>query len=173
MTTVHDWAHAAARAAIDVATTALACSSVESVPGSSEAPKVPFGAYVPLMTPASQLQIGVFAEWSDWELMARALFGMQAGAAFAAESDVTDALGEIANMVAGGTKRRMSDRVPNLCLGLPLCVSGPVEPRAGAAFAGSVLLCGEARASIIVFLSETAEGMSARLRRSRRIASIG
>jgi CheY-specific phosphatase CheX len=45
----------------------------------------------------------------------------------ASEDDITDAIGEIANMLGGGVKKRLSGREPKLQLGLPIFVEGRIH----------------------------------------------
>jgi len=45
-------------------------------------------------------------------------------------ADIADALGEIANMVAGGIKRRMAKHDSSIKLGLPFFLHGRIEPLA-------------------------------------------
>lgn len=173
-TTLSDWLGAGVAAATEVATTALGCARVDTAPSSSEPSRAPFGAYVPLVAAGCQLQVGVVAEWSVCQALARALFGMEADADFEAESDVSDAIGEIANMVAGGVKTRMNERLPGLNTGLPLCVSGYVEPSAGAEHASAALLFDDVRASVRILLSTSGEPLGARVRVQRpRAAELG
>jgi Chemotaxis phosphatase CheX len=169
--TLADWIGAAQAAVTEVATTALACGNVHSALGSEHAPQSLFGAYVPLVAAGCQVQIGVVAEWEACQALARALFGMEPGAELEADSDVSDALGEIANMVAGCVKTRMNEGTPGLNTGLPLCVSGHVEPSAGAEHASVTLLFDEVLASVRVLLSPSCDPVSARSRAQARTAA--
>jgi CheY-specific phosphatase CheX len=151
--TVTDWVDAALEAAMEVATSALACDVVERATAPGSALVAPFGAYVPLLATDSRLQIGVIADRTACEAMARALLGMAPDEAFGADCDVRDAIGEIANMVAGGVKTRMNGRVPGLQMGLPLCVSGHIEQLGGAEYADADLLFGDVRMAVMVLRS--------------------
>jgi hypothetical protein len=170
-TTLSDWIGAAELAVNEVATTALSCARVDRATVDGHPPQSLFGAYVPLVAAGCQVQIGVVAEWQACQALARALFGMDADQELEAESDVSDALGEIANMVAGCVKTRMNARTPGLNTGLPLCVSGHVEPSAGAEQASVALLFDDVRASVRVLLSSTVEPVSARTRAQTRSAT--
>jgi Chemotaxis phosphatase CheX len=166
--TLVDWIGAAELAVGEVATTALSCAHVDRATVDGRSPQSLFGAYVPLVAAGCQVQIGVVAEWGACQALARALFGMEAGAELEADSDVSDALGEIANMVAGRVKARMNERAPGLVTGLPLCVAGHVEPSAGAEQASIALLFDDVRASVRVLLSPTGDPVSARSRAQPR-----
>lgn len=161
---LNEWIDAAEASAIEVATTALACGSVERAPRSEPSQDSLFGAYVPLVAADCQLQIGVVAEWQACEILARALLGMEPDAELEAESDVSDALGEIANMVAGCVKTRMNARMPGLNTGLPLCVVGYVDPSAGAQHASIALLLDQVRVSVRVLCSPTGAQIAVRSR---------
>lgn len=127
---VERWVSAANAAALDIASRALGWEA-EVRSGETGAPfDAPFGAYVPLSSSDSVVQLGIVAELSDCAVMSRALLGMGPDEGFAAESDVADAVGEIANMLAGATKTRLSDVVQDIVLGLPLCVKGTIETQA-------------------------------------------
>ena len=171
--TLGDWIGAAEAAVTEVATTALACGSVHSATGSDRAPQSLFGAYVPLVAAGCQVQIGVVAEWEACQALARALFGMDPGAELEADSDVSDALGEIANMVAGCVKTRMNERTPGLNTGLPLCVTGHVEPSAGAEHASVALYFDDVLASVRVLLSPSGDPVSVRSRAQARAGARG
>ena len=172
--TLREWVNAAELAAAEVATTALCCSQVQLATRSLQPQQSLFGAYVPLVASDCQAQIGVVAEWQACQSLARALFGMEPDSELEAESDVADALGEIANMIAGGVKTRMNAHVPGLNTGLPLCVSGHVEPSTGAEQAALVLSFDGVLASVIVLLSPNAEAPSARSRaQSRLLPKVG
>jgi CheY-specific phosphatase CheX len=174
LASLREWVSAAEAAAAEVATTALSCSEVQLATRSTQPPQSLFGAYVPLVASDCQAQIGIVAEWPACQSLARALFGMDRDAELDADSDVGDALGEIANMVAGCVKTRMNGRVPGLNTGLPLCVSGHVEPSTGAEHATLVLSFDGVLASVIVLLSPNAEAPSARTRaQSRALPKVG
>ncbi len=166
--TLNDWIGAAELSAGEVATTALSCVNIDRATVDGQAPRSLFGAYVPLVAAGCQVQIGVVAEWEACQALARALFGMEADAELEADSDVSDALGEIANMVAGRVKTRMNERAPGLNTGLPLCVAGHVEPSAGAEQASIALVFDDIRASVRVLLSPTGDPVSARSRAQSR-----
>ena len=166
-----DWIGAAELAVKEVATAALSCAQVERATVDGHPSPSLFGAYVPLVAAGCMVQIGVVAEWQACQALARALFGMEADQELDGDSDVSDALGEIANMVAGLVKMRMNERTPGLNSGLPLCVAGHVEPGAGVEQASVALLFDDVRASVRVLLSPTVEPVSARTRAQTRSAA--
>lgn len=126
---VDRWVEAASAAAVDIASQAFGWDA--TIRNGTGLPfRAPFGAYVPLSSSDSVVQLGIVAELSDCETMSRALLGMAPDEHFGTESDVADAIGEIANMLAGATKTRLSEIVHDIVLGLPLCVKGTIEAHA-------------------------------------------
>jgi hypothetical protein len=144
-----DWVDAALDATTEVASQALGFEAVVPSGQPGAAFDSPYGAYVPLTSGEDVLQLGLVAERAGCETISRALLCMAPDDAFSAESDIADAVGEIANMVAGGVKKRMDDRVPGILLGLPLFVSGGVEPH-GADRSVSEVRIGDVRAQVVV-----------------------
>jgi Chemotaxis phosphatase CheX len=146
---VDEWSDAAIVSTGDVVSQLLGwdLSRVEHSPGFGDGPMC--GAYVPLSSADSVLQIGLVTDRTGCEAISRALLAMEATEAFASPGDVADAFGEIANMVAGGVKSRMNDRMPSLRLGLPLFVDGRVV-QAAAEQRTTELLLGTVRTSVVV-----------------------
>lgn len=90
-------------------------------------PKGVPGSYIALVGDHYNFEFGVGAEWSDAEELSKMLLFMEPDEEIA-EDDVADAMNEIANIVGGGVKRRMSDFDGSLKLGLPAFFEGPVFP---------------------------------------------
>jgi CheY-specific phosphatase CheX len=82
------------------------------------------GCFVALVGQEERLQIGLASDPSGCQTLAQALFAADEELP---ESDVTDALGEIANIVAGGVKKRRSDAAAGMTLGLPIVMEGHVR----------------------------------------------
>jgi CheY-specific phosphatase CheX len=127
---VDDWTRAAVAAAADVVSQALGWDLRCVEPSEAFSSIATCGAYVPVSSADSVLQIGLMTDRAGCEAMSRALLAMGPDEPFESPSDVTDAFGEIANMIAGGVKGRMYERVPSLRIGLPLFVHGRVEQTA-------------------------------------------
>lgn len=149
--TMNEWIGAARAAMIEVASQALGREAALA-DGGGDACAVPFGAYVPLTSSQSVVQLGIIGERLDCEAMSRALLGMPDDEPFGSEGDVADALGEIANMVAGSVKTRMNEIIPGIVLGLPLCVTGRIECQ-GAQLATADFSFGTTRARLVLLLA--------------------
>jgi len=111
------------------------------------------GAYVPLVGKDVSVHIGVSTDSPGCEALGRALLAMGADEDFESDEDVLDAVGEIANMLAGGVKKRMADRQPGLQMGLPLLVEGSPQRRDRAEIAHADLRVGDVHATIFVVLA--------------------
>lgn len=85
------------------------------------------GAYLGLVAREEPIQVGLVADAAGCQLLAKALLGMDAADEDLPVADVSDAMCEIINIVAGGLKRRVIDRMP-VTLGLPIFVAGPPLP---------------------------------------------
>jgi len=155
LTGIGDWVDAAVVATVAVAAQALEREASVLAGGEVGAPfDAPFGAYVPLSSSDSAVQFGIVAEFSDCEGLARILLGMGDGEPFESEGDVADAVGEIANMVAGAIKTRMNAEVPDIVLGLPLCVRGTIQAQ-GVEQVVTELGLGAMRMHVVVLRSST------------------
>jgi len=121
-----EWMGSLAQAADDIARGALGWPGCRV----SQEPCVPApicGAYVPLIDGNASMQIALLSDDEGCHMLARALLGLAPGEPPLPSADVADAVGEIANMLAGGLKRRMQGRIGSLALGLPIFIRGRVE----------------------------------------------
>lgn len=124
---VDDWLAAAEDSFREVAATALAFRDVTSVARAATAPAGLGGAYVQLMSERELVVVGLCAAEVNLRHVSGALVGCSG--ADLSHADVTDAVGEVVNMLAGGVKRRLVAAHPGLQLGLPLFIQGHLEPR--------------------------------------------
>ena len=149
--TIDQWAGAATAATIDIAIQVLGLDAAiqleQAVPFAA-----PFAAYVPLSSSDSHIQLGIVAELIDCERISRTLLCLSDEEPFASEGDVADAIGELANVIAGATKTMMNPTVPDIVLGLPLCVKGRIETQ-GVEQAATELLVGSMRVRIVLLRS--------------------
>ncbi len=123
-TMLNPWIVAARGAAVDVFDQALSLRGRALDTGVLTLGSV--GALIPIVSELSPVQIGVFASEPDCTRLARALL-------YAAPTDpitraeMIDAMCEIANMLAGSVKARVTGYATHAALGLPTFVHGPVE----------------------------------------------
>lgn len=91
-----------------------------------EAPPKQPGAFITLISDENAIQVGITTSLEGCGEMARALMCYEDGEELD-PSELIDALGEMANILAGSMKTRMNDRDSKLQLGLPVFVDGYVE----------------------------------------------
>jgi CheY-specific phosphatase CheX len=116
------WMNATVDAASEFSSTTLGAplATLET----SELPKDLTGCYVALVGEEGSLQIGLASDSAGCMTLAKALFGSDDELP---EEDVGDALGEIANIIAGGVKKRMTTGQVPLALGLPIVMEGHIR----------------------------------------------
>jgi hypothetical protein len=107
------------------------------------------GAYVSLVTPEEPIQVGLVVERPGCQSLAKALLGMEPSDEDLPESDVSDAMCELINMVAGGLKRRVDGRM-SIVLGLPLFVAGHPLPNQQHRLSVRALALNDAKVSLIL-----------------------
>ncbi len=116
------WLNVAAVSFCKVAATSL------SMAGKVEArcPTGLQGAFVPLVGTNDSVQIGITADRPTCQVLARRMLQME-DHEVPSDHEVRDALGEIANMVAGMSKASRPDKNRDLALGLPILFEGVVN----------------------------------------------
>jgi CheY-specific phosphatase CheX len=82
---------------------------------------------IALVSDSASVQLGIASTKEGCQALARALLAMDPDEEDLPEEDVADAIGEVANIVAGQVKSAMSDTDASLRIGLPLFVQGKVD----------------------------------------------
>lgn len=116
------WIDAAAEAAREFAETALGCPMEAGVPDGSSNYDLTC-CLVALVGDEASLQVGFASDAEGCQSLARALLGADEPLP---ESDVVDAMGEIANIIGGGVKKRMRQD-GGIHLGLPMVLHGRLK----------------------------------------------
>jgi hypothetical protein len=126
-----EWLIAAAESAQHLATRALNASTTTwEECGDAALPSDLCGVYIPLINDDLALHLGLLARRDVCNHLANSLLGMTPDEALDSDEDVFDAVGEIANLVAGDVKDRVR-AAGNVTLGVPLALQGKVFPAAG------------------------------------------
>ena len=86
------------------------------------------GAYLALISPEVQMQIGIAARRDDCRGLAGKLMMMEPNDPELTDSVMADAFGEIVNILAGALKQVMERRHRGLTLGLPTMIHGHIAP---------------------------------------------
>lgn len=141
-------------AAREVSSTVLVgapCAPLDESPGYGTG----HGAYLSLNTPEEPIQVGLLATPEDCQVLGKALLGMEPGDEDLADGDVSDAMCEIINMIAGGMKRRVVEELP-ITLGLPIFVSGHPLPNQHQEVSSRALTIGDVAVNLILLTQEKA-----------------
>lgn len=154
--TTEEWLAIIGGAADEVATVALSFEKCnvrvrEAAIGSQHV-----GAYLPLGTLEHPMQIALLAEPAGCQALAKALLGMDAGDEDLADTDLSDAVSEVLNLLAGGVKRRAQGRV-EIQLGLPLFVKGVIQGNEHLAILAADLQVGNIPAVVLLVTPRRAE----------------
>jgi hypothetical protein len=107
------------------------------------------GAYLGLVADDEPIQVGLLAEPAGCQILAKSLLGMAPDDEDLPLSDVSDAMCEIANIVAGGLKRRVSEGM-RITLGLPIFVTGHPLPNQQQEVSARSLRLGGVAVSLLV-----------------------
>lgn len=125
---ITEWMQALNDAMGEIATTALGLSGFEIVRTSHAVPAGLEGAYLALVGQEDSIQIGLASNAEGCQLLAKSLLGMAPEDPDMEPGDLADAMGEIVNISAGGIKARVHGKVPPIKIGLPIFVTGSVQP---------------------------------------------
>jgi len=128
MTTVvsgTDWMTAVMSATEELSTVFLGFSGVERIGNPDSQPGDMHGSYIQLVGEQS-VHIGLCAGEAECSALSKSLLGMEEDEEITSD-DITDAMGEIANIIAGCVKTRMADRIEGLTLGLPVHFVGHIQ----------------------------------------------
>ena len=127
--TLKEWMAATAEATCESASQMLA---IQSNPDNAsykedgkDLPENAQGSFISLVSEADTVQVGFLSTKEGLALLAKAMLGMTPEDELS-DSDMTDAVGEIINVVAGGVKRRLNDSTGGMKLGLPMFIEGKV-----------------------------------------------
>lgn len=146
---VGEWQEAAIQVAQDIGTGVLAfeeCSPVDRVGNIGQDRQ---GAYVPILSGDCSLHVGVVSDESGCASLTRALLGMAPDEAVSID-DIHDAVGEIANMVAGGIKTKVTAKGTDAQIGLPIFIQGHIESGSATQSVVSQLKFGDVEVCITV-----------------------
>ena len=153
MGTTESWLKEVIDAAEEVAeTTFLAdkngADSLEHMPGGRE------GALLPLQRGNESIHVGVFADEDGCKKLTKALLQMEDDEEVATE-DITDAVGEIVNILGGIVQRSVDAKDDgHVALGLPVYVRGEVFPPPRSETLVAKMNLGPAEANIVVMRGE-------------------
>lgn len=124
--TLQPWLDAMVESADELARTAMGLEAV-NVRGNRDMSTLDTnGSYLAIIGDDQRFQLAVASTREGCESLAKTLLGADPSDPVS-EDDVSDAMGEIINIIAGGVKLRMRDVDPSIQLGLPMFVEGKVH----------------------------------------------
>ncbi|MCK5241570.1 chemotaxis protein CheX [bacterium] len=148
---MREWLEAAETSAQELVTTALGYEKFEVIGRLTEVPLKKIGAYIPLVGDGetAKMEIGILSDPEGCQALSRSLLGM-ADTEPVTTADVADAIGEMANILAGSIKRLVADRVSSPQIGLPFFFDGMVHFKEPLATAVSNSLWGTVNVLLVV-----------------------
>jgi|GEM_PF-1176178 len=147
------WCDIAVDVTSEVSTTTLNLDATLKGPLSG-LPDHSYGGYLQLSNDAVVILVAITAEKDACEALSRALLFLEEDEEVSAD-DMSDAMGEIVNMVGGGMKTKGADLQAGLNLGLPFFVEGRLEVPDEVVFSGAEVNVGEHQLWISLMLRET------------------
>ncbi len=133
-----------------VAACALGFEDVRAIEVRQDLPSGVVGAHVALVGERTCCQIGLVSTPNGCQRLAKAFLEIHAATPGLLPGDLVDAVGEIVNIVAGCVKTRMAPSDPTLRIGLPVFVSGVLEPSGAFVTEVARLLIGDVDAHLVV-----------------------
>lgn len=130
---LHEWADATSGSMEEFAIGALGLETFTISASEAIADAADCGGYIPLLTESESVQIGLATDLESCRRLSRLLLALEEEEPDPPLSEVRDAIGEIANIVAGSIKTRIASRQRGIeiKLGLPFFVHGRIAPVAG------------------------------------------
>jgi CheY-specific phosphatase CheX len=121
---INSWLEATVSAAAELCQTTLGTELVIAEHGVPLGAEV-MGCFVSIFDDTGSVEVGMAADPAGCQTLAQSLFASDEPLS---DADVTDALGEIANMLAGGVKKRLQIENTPMQLGLPIVMDGRIRP---------------------------------------------
>lgn len=167
-TKVDYWLDIAADAVKEFSATCLGMeeTDVEVVGKDTVPPRGMAGAYLALVSLDDAVQIGFVSDETGCKAISGAMLAMEEDELEElTQSDIKDTMGEVVNIVAGMVKTKMVNINPDLNLGLPIFLTGPVEPLPQQEFGTVQMKIGSSIARVVIIRqsdpdAETLQGPS-------------
>lgn len=151
-----DWTDGLVQATSDVAKQALSIPTGCQTVGECEKLSLQTsGAYLALISPEVQMQIGIAAGRQDCKRLAGALMMMEPDDPELTDSVLADGFGEIVNILGGALKTVMDSKHRGLTLGLPTMIHGHITANERQELQVTHVKLGEIDAYLIVLINKT------------------
>lgn len=149
------WTDGLVRATSDVAKQALSIPGGCVVKGEIEKLSLQTsGAYIALLSPEVQLQIGIAADRAGCRQLAGALMMMEPDDPDLDDSVIADGFGEIVNILGGALKGVMEPSFRGLTLGLPTMIHGHIAPNPSQELQVTHVKLGETDTYLVVMINK-------------------
>jgi hypothetical protein len=152
ITSMESWLERILDAADEVAQTTFN-SPANDVQPLDKVPPQRQGSLLPIQRGTESLYVGIMSDQDGCVALTRALLAMEDGQA-PAEADITDAVGELVNILAGVVQRSLDGEGSRVVLGLPMYVRGEIVAPARAEARYANVNLGPARADLMVVRGE-------------------
>ncbi|MCP4602583.1 MAG: chemotaxis protein CheX [Proteobacteria bacterium] len=145
-----EWLDASIIAAKELAQIALGLDGAELISIREGLPGESDSAYIALVGEKSSAQIGIASDAEGCQQIARTLLGMEPDEEDLSEEDVADAIGEIANILAGQIKTLMAEKSIDVVLGMPIFIQGRVKMTSDMEFAAADMHFGSIPVTVMI-----------------------
>jgi len=115
------------------------------------------GAHMSITGSTGAIHLGVLAPLAAHQQIAKRMLAMEIEDEDLPVGDLADAVGEIANIIAGGVKSALSEWDDDLRLGLPVFIEGNIERSAGVAARTLRFDIDGAQVSVVVLVQTNAQ----------------
>lgn len=146
------WLSRVLSAAEEVANTTFSAAANDVQP-LAKVPPAREGSLLPIQKGSESLYLGILSDPEGCVALTRALLQLDAEEA-PGEADVTDAVGEIINILAGVVQRSLDGHGSAVVLGLPMYIRGEIIAPARAEARYASINLGPARADLVVVRGE-------------------
>ncbi len=137
-------------AAEELGTDALAFEDPMEVEPANSPPIESMTSCVAMLGDQNSIQLGVAASQEHCNIMVRSMLGMEDDEGPLSESDLSDAFGEIVNILAGSLKTRVDSTESTMVLGLPIVLWGRIEVPSNMEMGAALVRWGAVEATLFV-----------------------
>ena len=125
---INDWMEAVVVSSDELSTTMLGLSGVTAEAPVSKMPESKFTSLISVIGNSDAVQIGVGGTMESCQMLVKALMGMEPEEEDLPYEEITDAFGEIANILAGQVKTEINKKAPiDTNVGMPVLIDGTLS----------------------------------------------
>lgn len=113
------------------------------------------GAYISIMSDTASVHLGLTSTEEGSQALARSLLGLHSTHPVS-DQEVSDAVSELMNIIAGKVKSRVSERDPSVQLGLPMFIHGRIQETGSMERQAGELRLGPVSCGLLVYRTKRA-----------------